>query len=205
MLYIVSSWVLGFSFLRLVRSRVSTFFVAIRKYKMPSLLNMKEIYLIRHAKSSWKQPELSDFDRPLNKRGERDAPFMAQKMVAKGMAIDAIVASPSARTTATAAAFAKALAYPDEAIHWKKEIYEASAATLLQVVQQLEASWQSVALFAHNFACTDWANYYASPPISNVPTTGVVHLSFAVEHWKDIHRNNGQVLDFNYPKLYFPK
>ena len=166
---------------------------------------MKQLYLIRHAKSSWNNAELTDLERPLNKRGERDAPFMAQKMVQKGMQVDAFCASPSERTKATAQAFAAALDYPLEAIHWDRRIYETTASGLLKVIQQWKEDWQSVALFAHNYACTDLANYYASPSIDNVPTTGVVHLAFDVEHWAEINKNNGKVLDFEYPRLYFPK
>lgn len=166
---------------------------------------MKQLYLIRHAKSSWKNLQLGDMERPLNKRGKRDAPFMAHRMVQKGMLVDAMWASPSKRTQATAQAFAKTLNYPLEKIYWDRKIYEATASTLLTVVQNLENRWQTVALFAHNFACTDFANYYAFPNIENVPTTGVVHLVFDVEHWTQISKTNGQVIDFEYPRLYFPK
>ncbi|MGH1337209.1 MAG: SixA phosphatase family protein [Aureispira sp.] len=166
---------------------------------------MKQIYLIRHAKSSWKTLSLNDIDRPLNKRGKRDAPFMAQKMVKKGMQVDAFWASPSKRTQATAHAFALALNYPLEHLHWDKNVYEATASTLLKIIQEWKDDWQKVALFAHNFACTDFANYYALPLLENVPTTGVVHLQFTVSHWSQISKTNGQVLDFEYPRLYFPK
>jgi phosphohistidine phosphatase len=170
-----------------------------------TMVAMKRLYLIRHAKSSWKNIELRDIERPLNKRGKRDAPFMAQKMAQKGMQVDALVASPSQRTRRTAEAFAAALDYSTESIQWNPRIYEASARELLQIIQQWQTGWQSVALFAHNFACTDLANYYAAMPIENVPTTGVVTILFEVENWAAVRKHNGRVLDFIYPKLYFPK
>ncbi|MFK7798237.1 MAG: histidine phosphatase family protein [Aureispira sp.] len=166
---------------------------------------MKQLYLIRHAKSSWKDSSLRDIDRPLNKRGKRDAPFMAAKMVAKGMQIDAIYSSPSKRTQTTAHVFAGALEYPFEDIQWDAAVYEATATTLMRLIQTWPDNWHTVALFAHNFACTDFANYYAHPKVDNVPTTGVVHIRFESKHWAQINANNGKVLDFEYPRLYFPK
>ena len=166
---------------------------------------MKQVYLIRHAKSSWKDSSLRDIERPLNNRGKRDAPFMAAQMVAKGMQVDSICSSPSKRTQATAQAFATALDYPFEAIEWEAAIYEATATTLMHIIQGWPDHWQTVALFAHNFACTDFANYYADPILDNVPTTGVVHIGFSTKKWVHVNSNNGKVLDFEYPRLYFPK
>jgi phosphohistidine phosphatase len=166
---------------------------------------MKQLYLIRHAKSSWKDSSLRDIDRPLNKRGKRDAPFMAAKMLAKGMQVDTICSSPSRRTQATAEAFAEALDYPFDAIQWNRAVYEATATGLMRVIQAWPDNWHTVALFAHNFACTDFANYYADPILDNVPTTGVVHIHFDIQHWAQINLNNGKILDFEHRRLYFPK
>ena len=70
---------------------------------------MKKLYLIRHAKSSWKDITLDDFDRPLNKRGKTDAPFMAQKLKDKNIYPDIIISSPAKRAKSTAKAFKKNL------------------------------------------------------------------------------------------------
>ena len=112
---------------------------------------MKQLYLIRHSKSSWKNPKLTDKERPLNKRGKRDAPFMAKLLADQGMQVDALLASPSKRTAATAFAFAEALKISSEAIQWEETLYEASANTILHLVQGLSPNWQTVALFAHNY------------------------------------------------------
>lgn len=166
---------------------------------------MKTVYLVRHAKSSWKNMDLADIDRPLNSRGKRDAPFMGALLNEKGIKPDRLLSSPAKRAKKTAFAFAKALDYPKHAIELTPRIYEASVEDLFFVIKNCHNALNSVMLFGHNYTYTEFANLYAKPSLDNVPTTGVVAIEFQVEEWKDITTKNGKMLFFEYPKKYFSK
>lgn len=166
---------------------------------------MKTVYLVRHAKSSWKKVNLADIDRPLNSRGKRDAPFMGKLLHEKGIKPDLLISSPAKRAKKTAFAFAKAFDYPKSQIQKKAKIYEASVEDLFSVIKECDNDLNSVMLFGHNFTYTEFANLYAKPALDNVPTTGVVAIEFQVNRWNDITTKNGKVLFFEYPKKYFPK
>ena len=91
---------------------------------------MKRLYLVRHAKSSWKDPDLDDFDRPLNKRGKRDAPLMGQKLRQADVRPDLIVSSPAKRAAKTAKIMAGQIEYPVKKIIWDESLYAAGIVTL---------------------------------------------------------------------------
>jgi len=166
---------------------------------------MKTIYLVRHAKSSWKNSELKDIERPLNKRGKRDAPFMGQLLQQKGVTTDVMITSPAVRTQTTAKHFAEALQYPLDDIEENADIYEADVAQLFDVIHHIDNKHASAMLFGHNMTYTLFANLYAQPPLDNVPTCGIVCLQFSTSSWAEINRDNGLLLFFEYPKKYFPK
>lgn len=166
---------------------------------------MKTLYLVRHAKSSWKDMSLHDRDRPLNKRGSRDAPFMGALMHKKGIVPDLLMTSPAKRASTTAKAFADALGYPQNEIVVNPTIYEATVTDLLETIQALDSTKNAVMLFGHNFTYTLFANYYAKPPLDNVPTAAVVAIEFKVTNWKEVTLQNGKLVFFEYPRKYFPK
>ncbi len=165
---------------------------------------MKTVYFIRHAKSSWNDMSLRDFDRPLNKRGKRDAPFMAQKLREFGVEPDAIVSSPANRAITTATHFAKALdVLPQNIIH-EATIYEAYATTVLKLVQTQPNNLQTILVFGHNPAFTMIANLFKrGSHIDNVPTCGIVKVEATIDNWTDFTANNGTVTAFHFPKQYF--
>ena len=166
----------------------------------------KTLIVVRHAKSSWKYPALSDLERPLNKRGKCDAPFMGELMYQKDIKVDVMISSPAQRTLSTALAFAEAMQHPTEKIVLAPEIYEVMADTILEIIQsRFNDSWQQVMLFGHNYACTDFANWYAKPAIDNVPTCGIVAIDYSIEKWSMADKNNGSIRFFEYPKLYTKK
>lgn len=166
---------------------------------------MKTLYLVRHAKSSWEDPQLKDIDRPLNKRGERDAPFMGKLMDGKGIAPNVLISSPANRAYTTAKTFAVAMDYPVDEIIINPEIYGAGVDDLLEMVQNLKNDWNSAMLFGHNMTYTMFANLYAKPALENVPTCGIVALEFNIKTWTKVSRGNGKLLFFEYPKKYFSK
>ncbi len=163
---------------------------------------MKTLYLIRHAKSSWKFPHLSDFDRPLKKRGIREAPLMGAVLKQKGIQIDHILSSPANRAISTAKLVAKELGYPSKDIEQIKGIYHAYVSDLLKIVQTIDDQHTAVCMFGHNPGFTDLTNLLSGSNIFNVPTTGVCCIQFEVDTWKKVAARQGRLVFFEYPKLY---
>ncbi|MEZ4949925.1 MAG: histidine phosphatase family protein [Saprospiraceae bacterium] len=161
---------------------------------------MKTLFLIRHAKSSWDNPALDDFDRPLNKRGLKDAPFMAALIEAKNYIPDKIVSSPANRAITTARYFANAFNIPSEKILLNESIYEAYPDTLSKIIHQLDDAWDTVFLFGHNPGFTELANRYSNAFISNIPTCGIVRIMANVEEWENFVPGKARVTDMFTPK-----
>ena len=107
---------------------------------------MKKLYIIRHAKSSWKDLMLSDFERPLNKRGNSDAPLMGKVLKKRGIFPHAILSSPANRAKTTAEIIAKEISF-HQPIIYNKNIYEASALTLEGVLTSLDDNYETVFIF----------------------------------------------------------
>ena len=160
----------------------------------------KYLYLIRHAKSSWKNPSLRDFDRPLNKRGKRDAPEMGRRLAKRDVIADLMLTSPAKRALTTCREIAREIGYPLEAIEEDEDIYHAGSSTLLKVVQDIDNTWRTVLLFGHNPGFTDFANALNSTYIDNVPTCGVVLCKFNTDRWEDVDFGKGEQVFFDYPK-----
>jgi phosphohistidine phosphatase len=161
---------------------------------------MKRLYLVRHAKSSWKNPDLQDFDRPLNKRGKRDAPLMGQRLKKAGARPDLIFCSPAKRAAKTAKALAREIGYPAEKIRWIDSLYAAGTQTLLEIVRSLDDSERHVMLVAHNPGLTYFAEYLTGISVENIPTSGVFAVDFETPSWRDIREAEGKLASFDYPK-----
>lgn len=161
---------------------------------------MKTIFLIRHAKSSWDYPSLSDFDRPLNKRGMQDAPTMAKLLKNKGFMPDHLVSSPAKRAWSTALYFANAYGIDPNQIEKEEAIYEASATTILNIIRKLNERWQTVFLFGHNPTFTDVVNLFSDRFILNIPTCGISMIDCGIDKWTDFDRTNSKL-----KATYFPK
>lgn len=163
---------------------------------------MKKLFLIRHAKSSWKDNGLSDFDRPLNKRGKRDAPFMGKILKEEGIKPDLIVTSPAKRACTTARMIARKLDYPKERINSDETIYEASPGELIKLINNIPIEYKVVMLVGHNPGLTQLSNLLTGKYLENIPTTGIVEINFDANFWKEISINTGKLKSFEYPKKY---
>ncbi len=161
---------------------------------------MKTIYLVRHAKSSWKYPNLDDFERPLNKRGRKSAPLMGTILKKLKVAPDLIVSSPANRAAMTARIIADKISYPLDNIRYSESMYEFSANALIDVVQDLDDVLNKAMLVGHNPALTDLANYIGNKPISNIPTSGVFCVELDISSWKKIGEHCGKLKFFEFPK-----
>ena len=161
---------------------------------------MKELFIMRHAKSSWDDPMLSDFDRPLNKRGKEDAPLMGEYLKKSGIKPDLIISSPAKRAKKTVRIVAEALGYDNEQIRFVDSVYEASPQSLLYLVCQLPDDAKRVMLVGHNPGLTMLANILGDIAIENIPTAGVVGIAFDASKWEEACRMKGHTILFDYPK-----
>ena len=160
---------------------------------------MKNLLLIRHAKSSWDDPLLSDQERPLNKRGKRDAPAMGLILKEKGLHPDLMLSSPAKRSLKTAKLIAEAIDYPKKHIKVHEGIYEQGLDALVELILGLDRSLDRVFLVGHNPELTDLANRLTGAGIENVPTCGIVSITFDLTHWKDCALTGGQLAFFERP------
>jgi len=158
---------------------------------------MKKLMLVRHAKSGWDIPDLPDFERPLNQRGEETAPEMAQRLLQKGIVPQYLVSSPAERAKATANIFAETfnLAEPE----YNQVIYEANTQTLLSVVNKLPDEYDFIALFGHNPGVSDLLRYLTDKAY-DMPTCAVVVIHFNGVSWQHISGGMGTIEYYDYPK-----
>jgi phosphohistidine phosphatase len=161
---------------------------------------MKRLYLIRHAKSSWNNPDLADSERPLNKRGKRDAPFMGKCLKKYEAHPDLIMSSPAKRALKTANIIAKEIGFPKGKIVSNESMYMGSVATLFEVIRNIDESYNHVMLFGHNPDLTNLAEYLTNYPVDNIPTCGIFCMDFDIDSWKDISEGKGTLVFFDYPK-----
>lgn len=163
---------------------------------------MKTLYVIRHAKSSWEDESLSDFDRPLNERGKRDAPVMGKRLRDRGVVPHLLLSSPAKRAFSTAKRIAKALGYPKDKIKTDRRLYHADSEMIVSVLRNIKNKHDVVFMFGHNPGLTDFVNLMMKERafIDNVPTCGIVAFEFTIEDWKELTRKTGKMLFFDYPK-----
>ena len=161
---------------------------------------MKTLIAVRHAKSSWDTIGQSDFDRPLNDRGKKDAPEMAQRLKEKGLKIDLFVSSPAKRAHKTAKYFAEAFKSDKADIVLIDRLYEAPMDAFYDVISGLNHKYDTVALFAHNPGITAFVNTLSDVHTDNMPTCGMFAVQADTNDWGAFQESNRQFLFFDYPK-----
>lgn len=160
---------------------------------------MKYLYLIRHGKSSWEDSSLSDKDRPLKRRGVKNAKLMAKVLRGKGVAPELIISSPANRALSTAKIYADKLSFDEKKIAVNNLLYFEGVNNILKVVKQLDDASKTVFIFGHNPDFTEIANRFSDKTIDNVPTNGVVGIEFAADKWSEVSFTNGKLKFFDYP------
>jgi phosphohistidine phosphatase len=160
----------------------------------------KKLYIVRHAKSSWDYEDISDIDRPLSLRGINDAGLMADRLKSRRNIPSLIMTSPACRALHTATIFARTFNLPWEQLRIVEKMYPGSVDDMLKILEKVENSYPSVMIFGHNPAFTEFANYFLSQPVDNVPTAGVVALNFPGDNWKDLKHLQPVIEDFDFPK-----
>lgn len=161
---------------------------------------MKTLYLLRHAKSSWDNPELRDFERPLSERGSRDVPIMAERFVEDHDSVACIISSPAVRAKTTAKLLAKGIGYPQDDIVSNPELYFAGSGMFLKAASLVDESMDSAMLVGHNPAITEFANDMTGADIDNIPTCGLVKMHLPIDSWSDVTPGKAELVKFDYPK-----
>ena len=165
---------------------------------------MKTLYLVRHAKSSWDDPSLADHDRPLNKRGLRDAPVMGQRLAGHQVRVDAIWTSTAQRAVETARHLARALNFPRKEIRLHDRLYTSAIDDLLLAISSCPDEVKSLLVVGHNPVISEFASFLIRPgsnkDIWPIPTCGIVTLEFSLSSWQQIGAEEGRLLFFDYPK-----
>ncbi len=162
----------------------------------------KTLLVIRHAKSSWDSDTISDFERPLNERGKKDAPVMAQRLLDKKIAIDAFVSSPAKRAKKTAELFCQVYNKPNEEIILLSKLYHAAPEIFFETITALEDKYDTVAVFSHNPGISEFVNLLvpAEMRIDNMPTCGIFAVKINTPRWTESIRAEKELLFFDYPK-----
>ncbi len=166
---------------------------------------MKVITLVRHAKSSWSDGNLNDRQRPLNSRGERDAPLMGQRLKAHSIRPSLIVSSPAVRAWTTAKIIAQDINYPLEFLQREDSLYLASTDEIMGVIMAQDNSFNSLMVVGHNPGLTDFANFLLPGLTNNLQTAGVVSVQLETDNWSLYERPAAKLLVYDYPKLNEPR
>lgn len=161
---------------------------------------MKKIYLIRHAKSSWKDESLDDFSRPLNSRGKRDVVFMAKRLKQFQVKPDTIYTSPAKRALKTTKAIAEELDIGKKKIELCERLYEGSFEDYLSLIHSCDDDKDAIFIIGHNPTITDAGERLSGAILGNIPTCAIVCIAFDVPRFKDIYEESGTILFFDYPK-----
>ena len=160
----------------------------------------RRVTLLRHAKSSHDDYSLTDHDRPLNARGERDAPIMGQRLMLKGGRPSLILTSTAVRARRTAKLIAREIGYPLEFIQSERELYLADPGTILDVIAGQDTSFHDIVVCGHNPGMTELACMLSRTHIDNVPTCGMVVLDTDIDSWDRLGQARCDLVDFDFPK-----
>ncbi len=161
---------------------------------------MKTILLVRHAKSAWGNPSLSDFERALTDRGKTDAKMMAKRVEERAIKIDALISSSAKRAKKTAKIFMKELKIDKKNLQLKDSLYEASVKDFYGAAENLNDIDNTVALFSHNPGITEFINSLDCQPVYEMPTCAIYALRINTKYWKDFPEAKKEFLFFDYPK-----
>ncbi|SRR6056297_427238 len=165
--------------------------------------NYKQLYIVRHGKSSWEYDNVDDIDRPLKTRGINDAYKMAERLDIRNKYPQEIYSSPATRAMHTSLIFARTLNYPLRNLRVEDILYNGSLKEIMDFIKSIDNSITSVMIFGHNPNFTDLANEFLKEQIDNLPTSGIASLNFKVEKWEDISRKNASTELVDYPKKKF--
>lgn len=161
---------------------------------------MKKLFVIRHAKSSWDHPHLSDKDRPLNSRGERDAPVMAGILSDLLVSPVMVYSSPANRAASTARIFHQKLKPQFPAPVVEDILYHGSEEDYLEVIQSTDEDYNTVVLFGHNPIIEYFMMKTHEGQLSAVPTCGVLFFTSDAYLWSELYWKDLKLVSHYFPK-----
>ena len=164
---------------------------------------MRSVLFIRHAKSSWDNAAVSDFDRPLNDRGKMDAPQMARRLLDKKVPLDSFISSPAKRARKTIDFFAEAYELTQSNVLLKAELYLPSPVVFYDVIEETANQFHHIAICSHIPAITQFVNQLTNEiRVDNMPTCGIFAIKTNISRWEDFRKAQKQFWFFDYPKNY---
>lgn len=161
---------------------------------------MKTLLLVRHAKSSWKEPALTDLQRPLKKRGIRNAMEMGQRISKLSHGVQRVFTSPAQRAMQTVDLITEAGGFSPHILEVSPDLYSFDYDDVMLYLRNLDDQWQSVAVVGHNPAITDLVNFLALDHIANIPTSGIALLELDINTWKDLKAGCARLQHYDFPK-----
>jgi len=170
-------------------------------------VTIKTLYLIRHAKSDWKDAKLSDFERGLSRQGKKDLKSMGSYIALAGVEPNLVLSSCALRAQMTVDGIVDRLEYSGK-IHYINELYMEKPKTLLNVITLQDDQYDKMMVVGHNPELTELANIFLKEHIHKLPTLGLIEIQFDIESWEEIHDTQGELGLFIYPnqfKYYIPK
>ncbi|WP_422091874.1 SixA phosphatase family protein [Tenacibaculum ovolyticum] len=157
---------------------------------------MKTLYIVRHAKSSWKYESVEDIDRPLKERGIKDAHLLSKYLTKEIKKPDVFISSSANRALHTAVIFCENFKYPLSNLKIKRQLYSFSDGYLVKTVKALDDSFDSAIIFSHDHGINSFVNKFGDKPIAHVATCGVIGIQFKDKHWKNIKKGVTTLVEF---------
>jgi len=161
---------------------------------------MKTLVIVRHAKSSWDDLSLSDHQRPLSKRGLRDAPIMGTRLADWGPPVDRVISSSAVRALSTAELITQEMGLPWDEIQIEDALYHATEEEMLDLINEQEDYLDGLMLFGHNPGMTYLVMNLSDIEIDNLPTCGLAVLQFDVNSWSEIGDRIAFTAELDFPK-----
>lgn len=160
---------------------------------------MKTLLILRHAKSSWKDPDLADHDRPLNKRGKRDAPFMGRLMQDEGLIPDFILSSTAKRARKTVAGILEGSGnYPE--VQYTRDFYHAYPETFITILSELDDKYEQVMIVGHNPGLEELLEVLTGDYV-RMPTAALAQVVLPIQRWVDLEEEpEGELMAVWRPK-----
>jgi phosphohistidine phosphatase len=161
---------------------------------------LKQLLLIRHAKSSWKDVTLLDFYRPLSGRGKKEATILGKLLKKNALFPDLAISSPAKRAIKTTKKIIRELNYPEDKIETDKLIYSGSTSNLFECIRSIDKTVNFVFMIGHNPTLLEFGNTLTGSNIEKLPTSGFILIKFYVNSWKDITFSSGKILQIGRAK-----
>ncbi len=157
---------------------------------------MKTLYIVRHAKSSWEYDGIEDIDRPLKKRGIKDAHLMSKFLSKKIIKPDVFMSSSANRALHTAVIFCENFDYPLSNLKIRRQLYSFSDGYLVKTVKALDDSFSTAIVFSHDHGINTFVNKFGNKPLAHVSTCGIIGIQFEEKHWKNIKKGKTVMAEF---------